>query len=119
MMGAFLPRGSAGFDFVPRTQGLALAEQGAQRAADHADRKLSLWSEQAYAAFLRIGKRMGVAHTDTIRRTAEAEGLPPPPDGRAWGFVAMAMRKAGHVLFAGYAPAKSSNGSPKCLWRYW
>jgi uncharacterized protein (DUF934 family) len=39
-----------------------------------------------------------------------------PPDGRAWGHAARAAQRYGWIRRVGYAPAASSNGSPKCLW---
>jgi hypothetical protein len=39
-----------------------------------------------------------------------------PPDGRAWGHAARAAQRNGWIRRVGYAPAASSNGSPKCLW---
>ena len=46
-----------------------------------------------------------------------ATGLDLPPDGRAWGVVFRSAAREGLIVKAGYAPAKSSNLSPKVLWR--
>lgn len=44
--------------------------------------------------------------------------LPAPPDGRAWGAVTRRCITLGIIEEAGgYAPAASSNGSPKRLYR--
>jgi len=97
-------------------------QQGAMVAAVHADKVEESWSQKASVLFLDYARDIVKGQpflTEDARAWAESQGLPPPPDGRAWGFVAKAMREANHVLFAGYAPAKSSNGSPKCLWRLW
>lgn len=40
-----------------------------------------------------------------------------PRDGRAWGTVMRRAVKAGYVQRVGFAPAKSSNLSPKVLWQ--
>jgi len=39
-----------------------------------------------------------------------------PPDDRAWGHATRLAVKRGWIKKVGYAPAASSNGSPKCLW---
>lgn len=98
-------------------------EQGALFAAMNADKKVSgSWTQRAAELFVDYARDVAKGQpflTEDARAWAEQSGLPPPPDGRAWGFIAKAMRENGHVIFSGYAPAKTSNGSPKCLWRYW
>ncbi len=39
-----------------------------------------------------------------------------PPDGRAWGAVMRIAARKGLVRKVGYAPARTSNLSPKCVW---
>lgn len=54
---------------------------------------------------------------EDAREVCGAHGVRTPPNERAWG---AAVRYAVHQRWltkAGYAPARSSNGSPKCLWR--
>jgi hypothetical protein len=61
-------------------------------------------------------------HTDgpflgeQVREWAEARGLAAPPDGRAWGAVMQAAKRRHLLRSCGYAPARSSNLSPKVLW---
>lgn len=43
-------------------------------------------------------------------------GIPKPADGRAWGSVMRVAANRGLIRRVGYAPARSSNMSPKCLW---
>jgi hypothetical protein len=51
------------------------------------------------------------------RRFAELDGFACPPDKRAWGRV-MRNAAAQHIIqHDGYAPAESSNHSPKVKWR--
>lgn len=50
-------------------------------------------------------------------RAAIEERLPEPHDRRAWGAVARMASKLGVVEKVGYAPSKSSHGSPKAHWR--
>ena len=58
----------------------------------------------------------GVSHRGGTEKGAEAWGLSPPPDGRAWGHVMARARSRGLIVAVGYGPAASSNGSPKVLW---
>jgi len=44
-------------------------------------------------------------------------GLLPPPDGRAWGGPVRRAALAGKIRKVGYAPANTSNRSPKALWQ--
>lgn len=97
-------------------------QQGALFAAEHADNVEQTWSQKAGILFVDYARDVALGQpflTEDARSWAECQGLPPPPDKRAWGFIAKAMREANHTTFAGYAPAKSSNGSPKCQWRHW
>ena len=95
-------------------------QRGALAAAQHADWDTMAWTQKAGILFLDYARDVMLGKpflTEDARAWAESQGLPLPPDNRAWGFIAKAMRESGHVIFAGYAPAKTSNGSPKCQWR--
>ena len=97
-------------------------QQGSLIAAEHADKVEQSWTQRAAILFVDYARDVALGQpflTEDARAWAEGQGLPPPPDNRAWGCIAKAMREANHVAFAGYAPAKSSNGSPKCQWRHW
>ena len=103
-------------------QAIRQGEQGALAAAQHADWDSMGWTQKASVLFLDYARDVMLGQpflTEDARAWAESKGLPPPPDNRAWGFIAKAMRESQHIAFAGYAPAKTSNGSPKCLWRLW
>ena len=52
-----------------------------------------------------------------VEDVAAAAGTPVGVDGRAWGAIAQAARRRGWIQADGYAPANSSNRSPKVLWR--
>jgi hypothetical protein len=45
------------------------------------------------------------------------EGVPQPPDGRAWGSVISSARRLEIIQKVGTRLAATSNLSPKCLWR--
>ena len=90
----------------------------AKAAADHADREIAEWTKRAIALFsVYARKSTGPFLTEEARQYAESHGLQEPPDSRAWGHVAKAAQKAGIVVSAGFGAAKSSNGSPKVLWK--
>jgi hypothetical protein len=88
---------------------------GIERAVDHADRVRAEWSERA-VELLRswaLGRPPFLA--EQFRETA-AKIVGHPPDARAWGAVVRAAAAEGYIRRVGYAPALSSNLSPKCLW---
>lgn len=106
---------------VSRAQARADAEEGAQRAADHAERVHGSWKEAALERF----QKYALAHrgqdfmTEDVVHWSEAQGFPAPPDRRAWGHVASTARRAGYVIAAGVGPQKSGNchGAWKTKWR--
>jgi hypothetical protein len=55
--------------------------------------------------------------SETFVLHAEAHGLAPPKDARAYGAIIRRAARRGQIVKVGYAPAASSNLSPKCLWR--
>jgi hypothetical protein len=96
-------------------------DAGMKRAADHADRVNDGWTQTAYANIVmlcRAHKLDAPILAEDIRELAYAQGLPRPPrDGRAWGSVFSRARRAGIISIVGHAKAKSSNLSPKPLWK--
>lgn len=55
--------------------------------------------------------------TEDFRSWAHAHGLELPHDGRAFGPVLQRAARDGLIARAGFAPASSSNRSPKPLWQ--
>ena len=101
-----------------KTKAAALArDDGMRRSVEHADVVSHAWSTLAYLHFRRYAERNETFLTEDVRDAALAAGVHEPPDPRAWGAVAMRAARAGLIERAGYAPAKSSNLSPKVLWR--
>ena len=88
--------------------------EGAQRAATRAGEG---WQETAYAAFVTFVNRLGYSPFTIEDARVGCCDVPPPPDGRARGHIATRARRAGVIVACGYAPTRSSNGSPKVLWR--
>jgi len=80
------------------------------------------WQDDAYLSLvrfldLRMSSVLDAFLCEEVRDAAERAGLPDPPTKRAWGAV---MRRAARnrlIVRQGYAPALSSNLSPKVLWR--
>lgn len=92
-------------------------DRGIERAVTHADAVSKLWSERAYRWFVIYARTHAEFMSEQAREYAEANGLPAPSDKRAWGGVAQRALREGIVERIGYAPANSSNRSPKCLYR--
>ena len=89
-----------------------------ERVATKADEVEPGWSDRAYAAltiFCAKSKEPFIA--EDVRAWAEGLGLiSAPHDARAWGAVMQKACRRGLVSKVGFAPAKSSNLSPKVLW---
>jgi hypothetical protein len=102
-----------------RAAGRALAELGAERAADRADRELGDWSEQAWAFFEAFARRrQGRSFMAEDVRAAAQGVVPVPPDGRAWGAILLRASKRKLIRRTGFAPMKAANchANPKSVW---
>lgn len=90
---------------------------GIAASVKHADQVSADWSARASVHLLDYARRAGGSFlAEQVREYAHAEGLEYPPDGRAWGAVLSRAAKARVIRPIGYAPARSSNRSPKVLW---
>ena len=90
----------------------------AQACADAADRRSPGWTNLAYDAFVVYAKVRGTNSqftTEDVRNGVQS--VPPAPDGRAWGAIALRAKRAGLIVPCGYRGVESSNGSPKTLWK--
>lgn len=89
----------------------------AQSAADAAERRSPGWMDAAFEAFVAFARLSGSTPfvTDDVRKAAGSQ-VPPPPDGRAWGAVALRAKREGIVTSCGYRKVDSQNGCPKTLW---
>lgn len=104
-----------GLDF---TAALERRDQGVERSVAHANRVESEWSGQALALLVAYAievKRPFLV--EEVRPWAEARGLPPPPDARAWGGIARRAKAKQRIQKVGAAAAASSNASLKVLWQ--
>jgi hypothetical protein len=90
----------------------------AEMSAKHADKVHDDWTLDAYNYFVTFSNENNRPFlTEEVRAYAEEQGLPAPPDGRAWGHIAKSCDRNKVIKSIGYSAAKSSNGSPKVLWR--
>lgn len=101
------------FDHQPSAQ--QLADEGMKRAADHADavQPEPKWTDQAYAFFLRYAEKNTLFMTEDVRVWSYQNGLPHPPDGRAWGHVTVRAKKeriiqTDHYQKTKYPPAHAT-----------
>jgi hypothetical protein len=97
----------------------AARDLGIQRAATRANKVESEWTGQALGMLTAFAAQAGGPFLiEQARAWAEAQGLPPPPDARSWGSVARTAAAKRRIEKVGFAPAASSNCSPKVQWRY-
>lgn len=78
------------------------------------------WIDSAAQFFANYAVNKACMHTflaEEVREYASRQGFPEPHDPRAWGLAAKQAMRQGAVTTVGFASAKSSNGSPKALWR--
>lgn len=96
------------------------AETGALVAASHADRQVDDWSVVALLLFKYYARMHPEGFmTEDVRAWADKIGVEPPPDNRAWGWVAKKLASEGEIYAAGYDKQKSANchASPKTVWK--
>lgn len=101
----------------PTTQELAL--EGAQRAADHAEAVTPGWNEQAYSMLLSFAADHFEFMTEDVRVWAHGEGLPQPPDARAWGSVVLRAVRAKAVFRDHYRKTRipPAHACDRPVWR--
>lgn len=89
-------------------------ELGVSRAASRAHRHAPGWEDDAVSAVKRFAETHESFIAEDVRETFHT---PAEIDGRAWGAVLQRARREGLIRADGYAPANSSNRSPKVRWR--
>lgn len=106
-------------DFTAPATGRDLAREGAQRAVDHAERKHPGWYDQATEFVRQYALDHHEFMCEAARRFAEARGIAPPPDKRAWGSVMTRAARAGYVRKIGFACATDPkvHMNPAGLWK--
>lgn len=96
------------------------AQSGMDRAQGATETRHPKWVSLAVARLRKFARAKRKEERFTIEkaRAELAKKLPPPHDERTWGAVTIAAIKAGVIEPTGtYAPAVSSNGSPKREYR--
>jgi hypothetical protein len=98
--------------------GESVGHKMARLSAEKSDRLIGDWVSRAENLLLEfIESNNEPFLVEEARAYAEGHGLPPPIDGRAWGHVIKSAHRSKKVQSCGFAAAKSSNGSPKVLWK--
>lgn len=105
-------------DWIAREgEGARRRDVGIDRAVARANRVSESWSDRAYWLLEQYARRAAQPFL-AESFVGYAKGLiEAPPDGRAWGGIVRRAALAGVIVRVGYAPAETSNHSPKCLWR--
>jgi hypothetical protein len=101
-------------DWVDRRDlGIARAERRARRECGDE------WTLSAatYLALYARNTAVGQPFLLEDAREASAGKVTAPTNAKAWGAAVQFAVRSGWLQKAGYAPARSSNGSPKVLWR--
>lgn len=97
------------------TAARARRDVGMSRSVNHAG---AVWAATAFAFVVRYALTHSEPFmTEDVIRAAASEGLPEPPDRRAFGAIMKKAQREGHIVADGYAPAATSNCSPKVRWR--
>lgn len=97
----------------------ARRDQGIASSANHAEQDVPGWGEMAVEATAKaVAMQTGHFTMEHIRDVAHFHlGLPMPAELRSWGSVTQKAIRQGIIRKTGqYAPAASSNGSPKPLY---
>ena len=92
---------------------LEIGHEMAERAADHAGDE---WKEIAFNAFRRHAEKNRAFLREDVRWACP--DVPPPPDTRAWGHVALRAKREGIVRAIGYVPStgKTAHGAVCTRW---
>ncbi len=93
---------------------------GIARSVNHADSVDDKWSDRAYYVLMRYAEmQKGTGRkflAEDVRQFAAGNGFKTPTSSKAWGAVMQRAAKNKLIVKVGYAPARSSNLSPKCQW---
>lgn len=108
-----------GSSIVDRSPGAAERDAGIAAAAGHADRDIPGWVMLARAHLLVFARHNERFPLERVRIYAESRGLPPPPDPRAWGAIAVKCRRDFIIKPDGYAPSLNAGAHkrPTLQWR--
>lgn len=71
------------------------------------------WESQAFQWLLKYARQARLPFTIEEAREWIGDKVDPAPDLRWWGNVTRSAIRDGHIKRVSFAPARSSNGSPK------
>jgi hypothetical protein len=112
----FLPSGPS--PDLDRQRASDRADDGIRRAREHAESVVHAWRSLALVSLERylseIGRRPFL--TEQFIRWSRANGLPAPPDDRAFGSVIRSAVKLQIIEKEGFRAAATSNLGIKTLW---
>jgi hypothetical protein len=97
-----------------------LADEGMAQATDHADEVAPGWSETAGRLLEQFAKANETFMAEELRQWAHGEqGLPTPPDPRAWGSVIQRAARRKVIVRVGYRSTKvpPAHAKPMSVWR--
>lgn len=96
-----------------------LAQEGMERAAAHAERVEPDWNDRAYDLLCAFARTRPEFHAEEARAWAVEQGLPTPPDNRAWGWPTKRAVKEGVLQHDRYEAVKiaPSHGRPMPVWK--
>lgn len=86
-------------------------------ALEHAEEESPGWTEQALSYLSRYPEAEFM--TEQVRGWAHSQGLPLPPNPRAWGGVITKARKLGKIRFVEYRNVSNpkAHSTPAAVWR--
>lgn len=91
-------------------------DEGMRRVESHTEDDIPGWGERAYAFLIDYAHTGAEFRIEDVRAAAVGV-IPDPPDARAWGPVAFRAARNKRIEVVRYAPAASSHGSPKPVWK--
>lgn len=83
-----------------------MAMEGAEAAAAHADREIFEWRDRALSMIQKYANTHVIFLTEEVRVWSYEQGLPVPPDPRAWGSVVREAKRLEIIEQCGFAMVK-------------
>lgn len=105
-------------DLLDYAEGCRRRDDGIKRAVTNAENNTPGWKDFALRYIIDLPPGSEFLAED-VRAIAHADGLPEPPDGRAWGGVIRKARGMGLIEHRGFKPCKNpkSHACPSNEWK--
>lgn len=102
---------------APVINAIEARDRGIALALDNADAANEKWSDKALQ-FLRLYPSHEF-QTEQVRAWATEQGLPVPPNARAWGGVIARARRMNLIVSTGYKNVSNplAHGTPAAVWQ--